>query len=115
MSHYAEVKDGIVQQVIVAEQDFINILPNPQDWVQTSYNTHGNQHSNGGTPLRGNFAGIGDIYDSTNDVFYSIQPYPSWSLNTSTWLWEAPVPCPTDGKVYYWDESELMWLEFIES
>jgi len=107
MSHYAKVVNGIVTEVIVAEQDHINTLEG--QWVQTSYNTHGNQHTNGGTPLRGNYAGIGHTYDVTNDVFYAPQPYPSWTLNKTTWLWEAPTPMPTDGKLYPWNETTKTW------
>jgi hypothetical protein len=108
MSHFAKVVDGKVTEVIVAEQDFINNLDGT--WLQTSYNTHGNQHPEG-RPLRGNYAGIGFTYDATNDVFYSPQPYPSWILNNTTWVWEAPVSMPTDGKVYKWNESITNWEE----
>ena len=98
MSHYAQVKNSQVQQVIVAEQDFIDTLPDAEDWIQTSYRTRGNQHPEG-QPLRGNYAGIGYIYDAKNDVFYPPQPYPSWQLNNATWLWEAPIARPTDGAI----------------
>lgn len=87
MSHFAQVVNGTVQQVIRAEQDFINTLPNPTEWIQTSYNTYGNVHRNGGTALRGNYAGIGFTYDATNDVFYAPQLTPTSVLNTTTWLW----------------------------
>ena len=97
MSHYAQVKNSQVQQVIVAEQDFIDQLPDAQDWIQTSYRTRGNQHPEG-RPLRGNYAGIGYIYDSENDVFYPIKPFPSWQLNTTTWTWQAPVAYPDDNQ-----------------
>lgn len=112
MSHFAKVTDGKVTQVIVAEQEFFDTFvdSSPGTWIQTSYNTHGNQHPNG-TPLRGNYAGIGYTYDSVNDVFYAPQPFPSWTLNNSTWLWEAPVAYPTDGKVYKWNESITNWEE----
>jgi hypothetical protein len=111
MSHYAKVLNGQVIQVIVAEADFFNTFvdSSPGQWIQTSYNTHGNQHPNG-TPLRGNYAGVGYTYDSVNDVFYAPQPYPSWTLNQSSWLWEAPVPMPTDDKLYKWDETVLNWV-----
>jgi len=108
MSHFAKVTDNKVTQVIVAEQDFIDNLDGT--WLQTSYNTHGNQHPEG-RPLRGNYAGIGYTYDFTNDVFYAPQPFPSWALNNTTWLWEAPVAYPTDGKVYKWNESIINWEE----
>lgn len=113
MSHFAKVCDGIVVNVIVAEQDFFNTFvdSSPGEWIQTSYNTYGNQHRLGGTPLRGNFAGIGFTYDSANDVFYAPQPFSSWTLNTTTWLWECSLPYPDDGKVYKWDEPTLSWVE----
>ena len=112
MSHFAKVVDGKVTQVIVAEKEFFDTFvdSSPGTWIQTSYNTHGNQHPNG-TPLRGNYAGIGYTYDSINDVFYAPQPFPSWTLNNTTWLWEAPVAYPTDGKIYKWNESITNWEE----
>lgn len=112
MSHYAKVLDGKVVQVIRAEADFFHtfIDTSPGTWIQTSYNTKGNVHLNGGTPLRGNYAGIGHTYDSIHDVFYRPQPYPSWTLNTSTWTWEAPTAMPTDDKWYTWDEETKTWI-----
>lgn len=114
MAHYAKVNNGIVEQVIVAEADFFNtfIDSTPGTWIQTSYNTHGNQHPNG-TPLRGNYAGVGYTYDAINDVFYGPKPFPSWILNKSTWLWEAPVAMPTDG-MYTWNEELGNWSQVIE-
>ena len=112
MPHFAKVENGIVTQVIVAEQEFIDsgALGDPTQWIQTSYNTICGVHTNGGTPLRGNFAGIGMIYDRVNDVFYSPKPHSSWTLNHSTWTWEAPTPYPTDGKSYHWDETTKAWV-----
>ena len=112
MSHYAKVVDGKVTQVIVAEKEFFDTFVDttPGQWIQTSYNTYGNQHPEG-RPLRGNYAGIEYTYDAINDVFYSPQPYPSWTLNNTTWLWEAPVAYPTDGKLYNWDEDTKTWSE----
>jgi hypothetical protein len=112
MSHFAKVCDGKVIQVIVAEKEFFDTFvdTSPGTWLQTSYNTYGNQHPEG-RPLRGNYAGIGYNYDATNDVFYAPQPYPSWVLNNTTWLWEAPVAMPTDGKLYKWNESITNWEE----
>lgn len=111
MSHFAKVLDGKVVQVIVAEQEFFNdfVDSSAGTWIQTSYNTYANQHPNG-TPLRGNFAGVGFIYDAINDVFYAPKPYPSWVLNESTWIWESPVIKPTDGN-YDWDEATTSWLK----
>ncbi len=110
MSHFAKVLDGKVTQVIVAEPEFFeNFVDNsPGEWIQTSYNTHGNQHPEG-RPLRGNYAGVGYIYDRENDVFYPPQPHASWLLNKTKWLWEAPIAYPTDGKIYVWDESTVSW------
>jgi hypothetical protein len=112
MSHFAKVLDGKVVQVIVAEKEFFDTFvdSSPGTWLQTSYNTHGNQHPEG-RPLRGNYAGIGYTYDATNDVFYAPQPFPSWTLNNTTWLWEAPVVMPTEGKNYKWNESITNWEE----
>lgn len=92
MGHYAKVVDGKVTQVIVAEADFFTTFvdSSPGTWVQTSYNTIGNQHLLGGTPLRGNFAGVGYIYDAENDVFYEPQPEPDAVLDKSTWTWSKP-------------------------
>lgn len=119
MSLFAEVKNGIVQQVIVADQEFIDSLSNPEEWIQTSYNTRGGIHyapnsntPDGGVALRANYAGIGYTYDVINDVFYAPQPYPSWIISSPTWLWEAPVPYPDDGKKYEWDETIQNWVLF---
>ena len=112
MGHFAKVLDGKVTQVIVAEPEFFDTFvdSSPGTWLATSYNTVGNVHLKGGVPLRGNFAGIGYIYDSINDVFYAPQPYPSWSLDAN-WLWQPPVKMPIDGKVYVWDETIKTWVE----
>jgi len=114
MSHFAKVCDGKVVQVIVAEKEFFDTFvdSSPGAWIQTSYNTYGNQHPEG-RPLRGNYAGIGYTYDSANDVFYAPQPFASWLLNETTWTWEAPTPMPTDDKIYTWDEAITSWLEVI--
>jgi hypothetical protein len=114
MPHFAKVTDGKVTQVIVAEKEFFDTFvdSSPGTWLQTSYNTHGNQHPEG-RPLRGNYAGIGYTYDATNDVFYAPKPYPSWILNNTTWLWEAPVAYPLDDKLYKWNESIANWEEVI--
>ena len=106
MSHFAKINNGIVEKVIVAEQNFIDTQEG--SWIQTSYNTYGNEHPLD-MPMRGNFAGIGYTYDETNDVFYIPQPYPSWTLNNTSWLWEAPTPYPNDGSHYDWDEESLTW------
>ena len=91
MSHFAKVLDGKVVQVIVAEPEFFKtfIDTSPGQWLQTSYNTYGNQHSQGGTPLRGNFASIGFTYDHVNDVFIPPKPSDTATLNTDTWTWDT--------------------------
>lgn len=109
MSHFAKIENGVVTQVIVAEQDYIDTLDG--QWLKTSYNTYHNSHPEN-RPLRGNFAGIGYIYDATNDVFYEQQPYPSWTLNKSIWAWEAPEPDPNVKGQYAthkWNEETKHW------
>ena len=112
MAHYAKVRDGKVVQVIVAEKEFINsyVDTSPGKWIQTSYNTRGGVHELGGTPLRKNYAGIGYIYDKERDAFYPPQPFPSWTLNEDTCLWEPPVAHPV-GKARNWNEDNQTWEE----
>ena len=134
MAHYALLDgDSIVTQVITGiDEDDTSTLPSEfSSWEEfygdqhgktckrTSYNTVGGSHLLSGTPFRGNYAGIGMKYDASNDVFYEQQPYASWTLNTSTWKWEAPVAYPTlteeehtgDEVVSYeWDESVTNWV-----
>ena len=117
MAHYAKVNNGIVEQVIVAEPEFFDTFvdTSPGEWIQTSYNTHGGVHSNGETPLRKNYAGVGFTYDSTRDAFIPPQPYNSWTLNEDTCLWEAPVAYPEDGLIYDWNEDTTSWVETTEN
>ena len=110
MSHFAKVENGIVTQVIVAEQDVIDSGIFGTGWVQTSYNTYGGQHPEG-RPLRKNYAGVGYTYDSQRDAFIAPQPFPSWVLNEETCVWDAPTPLPNDEKAYFWDETTLAWVE----
>lgn len=115
MAHFARVLDGRVTQVIVADQEVIDsgVLGEPSEWIQTSYNTKLNKHPEG-RPLRGNFAVVDGFYDEKLDVFYGPSPHPSWTLNTSTFGWEAPVPYPTDSSVpYKWDEATQSWVEYV--
>ena len=80
-------------------------------WVQTSYNTQGNVHQLGGTPMRKNFAGIGGKYVPSVDAFHSVQPYASWTLNATTFIWEPPTPEPIDEtKGIGWDEDIQKWV-----
>jgi hypothetical protein len=100
MSHFAQVENGIVTQVIIAEQDFIDTITGT--WVQTSYNTRGGIHyapdsdtPDGEVALRANYAGIGYTYDATNDVFYAPQPDPTWTISAPDWIWKPPVTSAT--------------------
>ena len=122
MSHFAKVKNNLVETVIVAEQNFVDLLPSESGvtWIQTSYNTRGGVHyapnsntADGGVALRKNYAGIGYTYDLGRDAFYAPKPYSSWVLNETTCIWEAPVAYPNDGKLYHWNESNLAWDEVI--
>jgi hypothetical protein len=116
MSHFAKVENGIVTQVIVAEPEFFETFvdTSPGEWIQTSYNTHGGVHLNGGEPLRKNYAGIGFSYDAQRDAFIPPKPFASWLLNDDTCLWEAPVAMP-EGGTYQWDEDTTSWIEITES
>jgi len=122
VTHFAKCPDGKVIQVIVAEPEFFDTFvdSSPGQWIQTSYNTRGGVHygadgePDGGVALRGNYAGIGYTYDSVNDVFYAPQPYGSWVLNQTTWLWNAPVAYPADGQRHVWDEATTSWVSVTE-
>jgi len=120
MSHFAKVINGIVKTVCVVEQDYIDTgaLGDPNNWIQTSYNTRGGVHyaPNSNTPddgvaLRKNYAGKGYTYDETRDAFIAPKPYPSWVLDEDTCCWKAPTPYPEDGKSYDWDEASTSWKE----
>tara|TARA_Y100001973_G_C5191360_1_gene331230 strand:- start:54 stop:437 length:384 start_codon:yes stop_codon:yes gene_type:complete len=78
-------------------------------WKQTSYNTVANTHRLGGTPFRKNFAGTGFTYDESRDAFIPIKPFASWVLNEDTCQWETPIPMPTDGQPYRWNEENQSW------
>jgi len=122
MSHFAKVVDGIVTNVIVAEQDFIDTYEDgfPGEWIQTSYNTRGGKHyapntndEDDGVALRKNYAGLGYTYDKTRDAFIQPQPYNSWLLDEDTCYWDAPVSLPApreDGKLHRWDEDIVNWV-----
>ena len=122
MAHYAFLDNSnIVTEVIVGKDEG----EENTDWEvhygnfrgqvckRTSYNTSGGTHSSGGTPFRKNYAGIGYTYDKDRDAFISPSPFPSFLLNEETCLWEAPVPYPTDGESYTWNEEEGEWTLVI--
>lgn len=126
MAHYAFLDENnkVIEVIVGKDEDDIETLPDGfSDWEQyyltkrpnasdckrTSYNTLNNAHKLDGTAFRGNYAGIGYSYDETNDVFIAPQPFDSWTLNTSTWSWEAPTSYPDDGEFYTWNESTESW------
>jgi hypothetical protein len=120
MAHYAFLDtNNIVTEVIVGKdegEDGINWEQHygefrGQTCKRTSYNTSGGVHTSGGTPYRKNYAGIGYSYDSVRDAFIPPKRFPSWLLNETSCLWESPTPCPTDGKIYSWNEEQLTWVE----
>ena len=110
MSHFAEIdKNNLVTRVLVGDPNLtdeqaLESLENSLEgvWVQTSYNAV----TNG---FRKNYAGIGSIWDGVG--FHAPQYYNSWTLNTDSYLWEAPTPMPTDDKMYSWNEDTLSWVE----
>lgn len=101
MSYFAQIENGLVTDVIVAEQEFIDSGALGSNWIETSDDGS----------FRGGYAGVGYFYDSTDNVFYPPSPHPSWVLNKTTYTWETPIPYPTDGKVYVWKEKIVNWLE----
>ena len=116
MSHFAKLdNNNVVIFVTVGRQEDdgleVELCARTGDrYVQTSYNTLGGVHRLGGIPLRKNYAGIGYSYDAALDAFIPPKPYPSWLLDESTCLWEAPVPMPSDGGRYRWDEATTSWV-----
>jgi len=126
MAHFAEIDfdNKVVRILVVSDedsenaQDFLaNKLGLGGTWIQTSYNTRGGVHygsdgqPDGGTQIGFNYAGIGYSWDGTG--FYAPQPYPSWTLNKTSYIWEAPILMPTDGKIYIWNEDKKNWEELI--
>ena len=130
MSHFARINaiTKKVDAVIVADENFISSLPNYDLWIKTSYNMRGGVYHIDNVPAedqsviegdearqRKNYAGIGYSYDSTRDAFIPTQPYPSWTLNETTCLWDAPVAYPNDGNRYQWNEDTQTWDQVTES
>jgi hypothetical protein len=123
MAHFAEInEENIVTRVLVvdnSEEDngqvfLAETLGLGGTWLKTSYNTQGGVHSNGGTPFRKNYAGIGYTYDSGRDAFIPPKPYASWVLNEDKCLWDAPTPMPIEeGKMFRWVEEDLNWQEIV--
>jgi len=121
MAHFAEIdENNIVTRVLVVDneqedrgQEFLATdLGLGGTWIKTSYNTIAGVHSNGGTPLRKNYAGIGYTYDSVRDAFYAPKPFASWILDEETCTWNAPTPMPVEeGKFFTWNEETTSWEE----
>ena len=119
MAHYAFLnQNNIVTEVIVGKNEGEEGINWEQQYgsfrgqicKRTSYNTQGGVHIKGGTPFRKNYAGIGFTYDENRDAFIPPKPnYSSWILNENTCQWEAPIPYPTDGQMYGWNESIINW------
>ena len=120
MAHFAQLDDNnvVTQVIVVANEELLldgveteakgvifckSLFGGDTKWKQTSYN--GN--------IRKNYAGIGYTYDVGRDAFIAPQPYPSWILNEDTCRWDAPVPYPTDDKMYSWDEATTSWVEVV--
>jgi len=126
MAHFAKLGVGdIVEKIHVVSNDvatteqagidFLNNLYNTRDvFKQTSYNTYGGEHKLGGTPFRKNYATVGGTYDPSRDAFIPPKPYPSWVLNETTCLWDAPVVKPEDDNNYIWNEETTSW-DFIDN
>ena len=121
MGHYALLnKENIVINIITGrdENDIVNGISNWEEYYgnkfnltckRTCYNTYGNQHNAGGVPFRKNAAGKDFIYDPINDAFIPPKPFNSWILNTTTFLWDAPIEYPADGNNYNWNEETQQW------
>lgn len=120
MAHFAELGENnvVLRVIVVADKDTQDTYGVEQEeigvefcrnllggtWKKTSYNNK----------IRKNYAGVGFTYDSVRDAFIPPKTYESWILNEDTCRWEPPVPYPSDGKNYYWDESTTTWVEITE-
>jgi len=118
MAHYALLdEDNIVTDVIVGYDENHNGIDWEQEYstmfntrcLRTSYNTFQGRHLSGGKPFRGNYAGLGSIYNEELDVFVPPKVYDSWVFDESVFDWVAPIPYPLDGKKYIWDEELQAW------
>lgn len=122
MAHYAIVDDNNVVTQVIVGRDEDEVVDGISNWeayygellggrcLRTSYNTRANEHTEGGEPFRGNYAGIGYTYMEDLDIFMPGKPFESWVLNEATASWDAPVPMPEDGGLYSWDESAGNWV-----
>ena len=135
MAHYAKIglNSKVMSVLVVSDADCQNADGIEEEeigrqflencfgwplWIKCSYNTHGNVHTEGGTPFRKNYPGIGYTWDEDRDAFYAPKPFDSWILNEETCLWEAPVAYPSitsygDPTKEYsisWDEDNIRWI-----
>ena len=138
MAHYAKIDENskVISVIVVANTDCQNVDGIEEEevgrqflentfggslWKKCSYNTRGNVHLTGGTPLRKNFAGVGHTYDEDRDAFIPPKTFTSWTLNETSCLWESPIAYPSDGKDYVWNETNYQadnttgWVEIVES
>ena len=125
MAHYAYIDETNTVTSVIVGPDEGTEPEGVESWenyfsakgkgqaLRTSYNTRGGVHSQGGTPLRFNYAGIGFTYDPERDAFIAPKPFDSWELDEATCLWQAPIEYPADGGTYAWDESEGDWVEVV--
>ena len=121
MAHFAELdpNNKVVRVLVVDNSDILDSEKKESEqvgveyltkifgysnWKQTSYNDNFRKH----------YAGVGYTYDEKLDAFIPPSPYPSWTLNKDTCLWEAPTSCPTDNKTYVWDEESKTWKEILD-
>lgn len=95
MRNFAKITNGVITDIILADQGFINTLPNSEQWIEKT----------------SEIAGIGWNYNSALLTFYPPQPFPSWILNVDTHTWESPIAYPTDDKNYIWNEDNQTWEE----
>jgi hypothetical protein len=123
MGHYAFLNDENKVVEVITGRDEDDLAEGVTSWedyygafrgqrcLRTSYNTVQGVHSSGGEAFRGNFAGLGFEYREDLDAFIPPQPFPSWSLNEETFSWDPPVPYPTDGAIYTWNEEAGAWVK----
>jgi hypothetical protein len=119
MAHFAQLDDNntVIQVIVVnnsmlLDNNNIELEENGIAFCKSLFGqeTHWKQTSYSGS-FRKNFASIGSLYDSTNDIFIAPKPFNSWILNKETIEWEAPVPYPENAKfLYYWDEQSICWI-----
>jgi hypothetical protein len=127
MAHFAEIDalHKVIQVVVLDDKDTQDSNDSEVEsigakylhdafsgtWLRTSYNTHGGVHILNGEPFRKNYAGIGFSYDVERDAFIPPSPFPSWTVNEATCLWDPPVALPDDSKRYEWNEDTQAWDE----